>query len=232
MKPLWIQAFSLLLLGIVGAVEGQEMELVDRIVAVVDEDPILESDLDRAIGLGLVEAGAEESEESFRRRVLNQVIEEKLRFHEIDRFGFSEISLSDVDRAYGEIKSRFRDEDAFAESLDALGITSDELRQLVARQLMVLTYVDERLGARVFVSVEDIQRYYEETLLPELRARGERIPDLDSVREQIRAVLKEQRLNEEITAWTEELRREADIEDYFDERKPGVPETILRSEEG
>ena len=232
MKPLWIRAFSLLLLVSGGAVQGQEMELVDRIVAVVDEDPILESDLDRAIGLGLVEGGAEESEESLRRRVLDQVIEEKLRFHEIDRFGFSEISLADVDRAYAEIKSRFPDEKAFAERLEALGTTPDELRQLVARQLMVLTYVDERLGARVFVSVEDIQRYYEETLLPELRARGEAIPELDSVREQIRGVLKEQRLNEEITTWTEELRREADIEDYFDERKSGVPETVLESENG
>ena len=92
---------------------------------------------------------------------------------------------------------------------------------------MVLTYVDERLGSRVFVSAEDIQHYFEETLVPELRARREAIPELDSVREQIRSVLKEQRLNEEITLWTEELRREADIEDYFDDLKPGVPETVL-----
>lgn len=230
MKPLWIQAFSLLLLLFAGTVGAQEMELVDRIVAVVDEDPVLESDLDRAIGLGLVEAGVGEGEEAFRRRVLDQVIEEKLRFHEINRFGFSEISLSDVDRSYGEIQSRFRNKRAFAQSLDALGTTPEELRQLVARQLMVLTYVDERLGSRVFVSAEDIQRYYEETLVPEFRARREAIPGLDSVREQIRAVLKEQRLNEEITLWTEELRREADIEDYFDDLKPGVPETVLEPE--
>ena len=41
-----------------------------------------------------------------------------------------------------------------------------DLRQLVARQLMVLTYVDEQLGPRVFVSLDDINAYYTTCSLP------------------------------------------------------------------
>jgi hypothetical protein len=230
MKPPWVQALSLLSLLLAAAAGGQETEIVDRVVAVVDEDPILDSDLDRVIGLGLAEAREDEVEEAFRRRVLDQIIEEKLRFHEIDRFGFSEISLTDVDRAFQEIRSRFQSKAAFEATLTTLDITADELRQLVARQLMVLTYVDERLGCRGFVSAEDIQRYYDETLVPELRAQRQEIPGFTLVREQIRAVLKEQRLNEEIVRWTEELRLEADIEDYFARQKTDMPQVVLGSE--
>ena len=231
MKPAWILAFSTLQLFGAALAGGQETEVVDRVVAVVDEDPVLESDLDRVIRLGLATPGEDESEEAFRRRVLDQVIEEKLRFHEIDRFGFSEISLSDVERAFEEIRSRFRSQAAFAEALAGVDVSPDELRQLLARQLMVITYVDERLGSRVFVGAEDIRLYYDETLVPEMRERRQPAPDFPEVREQIRSLLKEQRLNEEIIRWTEQLRAEADIEDYFDERKPGVPEVVLGTAE-
>jgi len=201
-------------------------ELVDRIVAVVDEDPILASALDRAIGLGLVSQGADESDLVFRRRVLDQMLAERLRAHEVDRFGFTEISLAQVDRAVAALESGFADHRAFEERLSEFGLTMDDIRQIVARQVMVLTYVDERLGPRVFVSLDDIREYYDSVLTPEMKSTGQSVPDLDRVREEIRDVLREQRLNEEIERWTEELRREADIEDYFD-RSSDTPAEVL-----
>ena len=45
----------------------------------------------------------------------------------------------------------------------------------------------------------------------------------DAIRERIRGVLKEQRLNRELESWTEELRREADIVDHFDSTHGELP---------
>ena len=45
--------------------------------------------------------------------------------------------------------------------------------------------------------------------------RDDVMPPIESVRESIRALLKEQRLNEEISRWTEDLRRQADVIDNF-----------------
>jgi peptidyl-prolyl cis-trans isomerase SurA len=228
MKRAFAWAFFALLVLVSGFSTAQDAALLDRIVAVVDDDPILESDLDRVIGLGLVQRQDDESERAFRRRALDRLVEEALRFHEIDRFGFSEIQLEDVELAYREIESRYENEDEFLRVLEALSMTPEELRQLVARQLMVLTYVDERLGPRVFVSSDDIEAYYVDTLVPELESRQASVPDLDEVREQIREVVKQQRLDEELERWTEELRQEADIEDYFDEIASELPPEILR----
>jgi hypothetical protein len=176
-----------------------EAELVDRILAVVDEDPILNSDLDQAIGIGLIVPEEGESENDYRRRVL-------------------------------DLLDQFDSDEAFQARLEEVGLDEQGLRQILARQLMVLIYVEERLGARVFVGLEEIQRYYNEVLVPALEENGQPIPPQQEVREEIRAVLREMRLNEEIERWTEELRQEADIVDYFDDPREELPPLVISSQ--
>jgi len=202
--------------------------LVDRIVAVVGEDPVLLSEVEEVIGLGLAERGAGEGDTELRERVIDALIEQRLRFHEVDRSGFHRVPVTEIEARMAEIAAAFPDREAFLRRLAELGMTEQEVRQLVARQIAVLTYVEERLGARVFVGFDDIRAYYQETAVPGLERRGEPVPPLDEVREAIRAVLHEQRLNQELERWTEELRAEADVVVFPPppEPLPPVVETI------
>ncbi|HET9225804.1 MAG TPA: SurA N-terminal domain-containing protein [Thermoanaerobaculia bacterium] len=211
-----------------GAQNAQKPELKDRVMAVVDEDPILASELERVIALGLAPRAEGESDEAFRRRVLDGLIEERLRFHEIDRYGFEQVPVDLVEKQMAQIRARFPNDEALRKTLRDLGMTQQELRQLVARQLMVLTHVDEQLGPRVFVSLDDITAYYRNVLTPELQKEGAKVPPIEDVRDQIRAVLKEQRLNQELEKWTEELRRRADIHMYFDTPVDQLPPVVKR----
>ncbi|HTQ80910.1 MAG TPA: hypothetical protein VMM92_13010 [Thermoanaerobaculia bacterium] len=204
--------------------------LKDRVVAIVDEDPILASDVDRLIGLGLAARKTGENDHDFKRRVLGQLIDQRLRFHEIDRFGFEQVPVSQVDQEVKKIHDGFKTEAEFQTRLKEVGLTVAGLRQLVSRQLMVLTYVDERLGPRVFVSLDDINRYYQDSLTPQLKKLGQPVPPVAEVREQIRTVLREERLNKEIDSWTEELRRKADILNYFDDQGKALPPVVKRIE--
>jgi parvulin-like peptidyl-prolyl isomerase len=208
------------------ALPAVQATLKDRVVAIVDEDPILASDVERAIGLGLVPANPGESDRDFRRRVLGQLIDQRLRFHEIDRFGFEQVPVAQVDKDFKEIRARFKTAAELNQRLKEVGLTLAGLRQLVTRQRMVLTYVDERLGAKVFVSTEDIEAYYRDFLTPELKKLNQPVPPVEQVREQIRAVLREQRLNREIDSWTDELRRKADILNYFDDEGKPLPPVV------
>jgi hypothetical protein len=52
------------------------------------------------------------------------------------------------------------------------------------------------------------------------------VPPIEEVREDIRQLLKERRLNEAIEGRTEELRREADVLTFFDEPE-GLPPVVL-----
>lgn len=185
--------------------------LVDRIVAVVDEDPILLSEVEEVIGLGLAARRPGESDAELRERVVDGLIEQRLRFHEVDRSGFQHVPVAEIEARMADLAAAFPDRAALRRRLAELGMTEEEVRQLVARQLAVLAYVEERLGARVFVGFDDIRAHYQETLVPDLERRGEPVPPLDEVREAVRAVLHEQRLNQELERWTEELRAEADV---------------------
>src|SRR5436305_4258360 len=200
--------------------------LRDRVLAIVDEDPILESDVLRISALGLAQPNPGEADRDFRRRVLAQLIEDRLRFHEIDRFGFEQVPVALVDQHVKEIRDRFKGEAELDARLKAVGLTAAGLRQLVSRQLMILTYVDERLGPKVFVTLENIQAYYNDVLTPELQKQGKPVPPLEEVREQIREVLKQQLLNKAIDSWTEELRRKADILNYFDDQGRPLPPVV------
>ena len=128
-----------------------------------------------------------------------------------------QVPVEEIERQIAEIRARFPDEASFERRLLDLGMTRSTLAQLVARQIAVLVYIDERLGPRVFVSLDDIRDYYASTLTAEAEKRGEKVPPLEDVREDIRAVFREQRLNVELARWSEELRRNSDVESFYDE---------------
>jgi hypothetical protein len=205
------------------AAEATGARSVDRVLAVVDDDPILASDIERVVGLALDARRAGEDDRGFRRRILDGLIEQRLRFHEVERFGFSEIPADAVDVQVASLRSQFSDAGAFERRLASLGMNLGALRQLLTRQILVLAYVEERVGPRVFVGLEDIRRYYETVLAPEARKSAQEAPPLEDVRERIRGVLREGRLNEEIVRWTAELRERAVIEDHFDRAGGELP---------
>lgn len=201
--------------------------LVDRIVAIVDEEPILLSDLERAIRLGLIARREGESDADLRRRALDEWIERRLRLNEISRFGFEAAPFEEVERQVEQLRARFASEAAWQEELASLGLGEAEVRQLLARQLAVLSYLEQRLGPRAFVGYDEIQRYYDEELVPRLGALGEPVPPIDEVREAIRALLREQKLDREIEQWTDGLRREADVVDLLDAPERPLPPQAL-----
>jgi DNA-binding MarR family transcriptional regulator len=209
---------------------GLEPRLRDRVMAVVDEDPILASEVERVVALGLAERKPGESDTVFRRRILDGLVEQRLRFHEIDRYGFEQVPVDMIEKNVAVIRARFPNEEAFRKALRDLGLTQQALRQLVARQLLVLTHVEEQLGPRVFVGLDDITQYYRTTYTQEMQRQKLPVQPLDDVREQIRTILKEDRLNKELEKWTEELRRKADIHIYFDKPPGDLPPVIKRIE--
>ena len=216
MRRLAVPALFALACAIGPATAGAAPRLADRIVAVVDGDPILQSDIQRTLALGLVERRADETPQQLRRRVLDGLVEQRLRVHEVERYGFEQVPVEMIAEQVDAIRARFPSEEAFRRRLADLGLQIAGLEQLVAQQLQVMVYVDELLGARVFVGVEEIEAHYERVLAPRLRREGTPVPPIEEVREEIREVLRQERLNEELARWTAELRREADVRDHLD----------------
>ncbi len=203
-------------------------QLKDRVMAVVDGDPILASDLDRAAVVGLLQPNPGEAPAAFRRRLLDSLIAQRLRFHEIDRFGLEQVPVDQIEKQVADIRVRFKDDATFRQKLKEVGLDEAGLRQMMARQLGVLTFVDERLGPQVFVTLDDIAAYYKKVLTPQLQKQHLPVPPLDDERDPIRAVLRQQRLTEELDRWTEDLRSKATISTFLDRPAGPLPPVVKR----
>ena len=197
----------------------------------MDDDPILASEVRQILSFGLVEPQKDEDDRALQRRALDFLIEVRLRFHEVDRFGFAEVPIDVVDEQMEILRQRFGGEEEFRQQLERLGLDEQGARQILARQVMVWVYVEERLGARVFVGLEDIQKYYDEMLVPQLIEQGDPVPPIQDVREPIRTLLHEQRMNDELERWTTELLQEVDVEDFFDSNYDSLPPVIFSSDQ-
>jgi peptidyl-prolyl cis-trans isomerase SurA len=149
-------------------------ELVDRVIAVVEDDAIFQSDVDQgarqvlfqkgAAGVGAAERSAIE------KQVLDELIKNKLVIAKANRLGIS-VSFAEVekavDRAIEENKKVMGSEQAFNRQLEAEGLTLDSLKKLYREQIHNRMLV-ERVIAReidrstVDVSEDELKRAYEE----------------------------------------------------------------------
>lgn len=187
-----------------------EAEFVDRVVATVDGDPVLASDIERVVGLGLMPPGEDESEPSRRRRVLDLLIGERLRFHELERLGLDDVSVDDAAAHLALLSRHYPSYRAVLRRVGRDGMDDASVRRILAGQVMTLTFIEEQMGPDVFVTDAEIEAYYRQTY------RRRSAPPLDQSRERVRALVKEQKLQAETVVWTTQLRSAAEIVDAFD----------------
>ena len=179
--------------------EPPPVETIERVVAVVDERPLLLSDL-RALQAvrGLAEPEA-----------LEAAIDERLMHLEASRLPQADVSQEEEDRALALL----------LETRPALraAVPEADLRRLLRRQLGVLKYVEFRFRPQVRVSDEEVRKAWEEEQAG--RPAG---PALEDEQEAIRARLERQAIDERIEAWVKGLRARADVR-YVGEPPPAGP---------
>ena len=208
-------AGGMISLGPSRAQETTDWRLVDRLVAVVDDDPIFLSDLRRARVLAGM--GSTEAQDLADRELLDRMIDRRLRLHEVERYSDKPVSSAMVETQLEQVQESVGGSEPLNQLLADSGLDRDGLRELLRRRLRVLTYIEDRIGARIFVDETQVRDYYNTTLNAEMERRGNSLPPFDDVADGIRTLLREQALNREIEQWTDELRREAQVVDLLDQ---------------
>lgn len=188
--------------------------IVDRVAAVVDRQVITVSEVNQMAELRFFPRNKGESEDDFRHRILEALIAQALRFRDVERFGAEDIPKDSIEARVTEIARRFPTPADLDAALKHVELTPDELRALVKRQLQVEAYVQERFAPLVFVSNDEIETYYRGPWTQQRKQRGLAVPPLGEVREEIRALLRASRLDEEIEKWTTQLRERANVDIY------------------
>ncbi|MGZ5473105.1 MAG: hypothetical protein ACXW31_05200 [Thermoanaerobaculia bacterium] len=186
---------------------------VDRIAAVIDGQVLTVSEITQLVELRFFPRLGE-SEDDYRREVLDGLIAQALRYRDVERFGAQDISRDTIEARLVEIQRRFASQEDFDAALARTELTLDELRALVKRQLQVEAYIQERFAPLVFVTNEEIDDYYRGPWREQRRRSGLALPPLTEVREEVRAALRLSRLQVEIDRWTSPLRARANVDVY------------------
>ena len=186
--------------------------IIDRVAAVVDQEVITLSEVEQLVTLRVLARLPGESESDYRRRTLDTMIAQALRIRDVERFGAEDVPKDSIEARLVEITERLGGAAAREAALRQTELTLDELGAIVKRQLQVEAYVEERFSPLIFVSLEEIENFYRDTWSQQRRQRGLTVPPLSEVREEIRSILKSERLQAEIETWTAQLRARANVD--------------------
>jgi phenylpropionate dioxygenase-like ring-hydroxylating dioxygenase large terminal subunit len=188
--------------------------VVDRIAAVIDRQVLTVSEVSQMVQLRFFARPANQSDDDYRRAVLDNLVAQALRFRDVERFGAEDIPKDSIEARVQEIARRFASPADFDAAVAHAELTPDELRALVKRQLQVEAYIQERFSPLIYIANDDIETYYRGPWTAQRRERGLALPPLEQVREEIRSLLKSTKLQEEIEQWTTQLRARANVDIY------------------
>lgn len=147
-------------------------EILDRVVAVVDKEIILQSELETQLQMYAMQARlqftSQAQKDSLASALLDKMIEDKVLLVQAERDTSISITNKEVEEALTNqierLKSQFPSEEAFLSQLRAEGLTLKELRSQyrdeIRNQLLKEKLIGQRL-AKVKVSSGEVKNFYE-----------------------------------------------------------------------
>jgi peptidyl-prolyl cis-trans isomerase SurA len=146
-------------------------DVVDRVVATVEDRAIMRSDVENAIKRYLVQAQRTsvpaDEEKKIREMVLNNLIGDALLTIQAEKDNIK-VEDKDVDAAVNQqiedFKTQLGGDDAFNRQLEAEGLTLDGLRAMyrdpIRDRLLINGFIREKIGPDIRVTDAEVQEYY------------------------------------------------------------------------
>jgi hypothetical protein len=103
-------------------------------------------------------------------------------------------------------------EDGWKRLLSDYGLSQQDVEENVKAQIRILRFVDLRFRGLVRVDKNAVESYYQEKLVPQLRAKGATTPPLAEVSAMIEKILAEQSIDDMTARWLDTLRAQARID--------------------
>jgi hypothetical protein len=192
---------------------------IDRIVAVVNNRPIAESEWEQQERFEAMTSnepwkGFRHSQDS-----LERLIDRALILQQMDSAGTPKADDAYVVAQLNSLRKQMRLESdkEWRARLKEYGLLGSDVADMVAEQANVLRFIDARFRPAVHIPIEDVRRYYRETYVPQFQRTakpGVVAPALAEIESQIISVLTEQRMNDLFNTWLKTLRAQANIKRF------------------
>jgi hypothetical protein len=211
---IWI-AFAAMFIGLLPAPGStRPQEVIDRIVARVETDIILLSDVHQLNRYQVFLDGKAQSDAD----ILNRLIDQWIVRSEASVARFPQPSDEDVNRSIERLKRSFSSPEEFQERQKQSGISDDEIRRFVRAQLYLSNYLDSRFRPAIQIDEKAIEDFYKNRVVPRAESRKQTPPTLENARDFIQEALVQRAINEQADRWLKESRTRVRVEIMLDEK--------------
>ncbi|MGJ7456423.1 SurA N-terminal domain-containing protein [Halomonas sp. MA07-2] len=187
--------------------QSVQRQALDRIVAVVNQDAIMASELEERVIQTRSQLTAQQidlpTDRVLREQLLEQMILEEIQLQMAREAGLS-IDDTELNRQVRAIaESNGMSLEQFADALEADGLALSTVREEIRRELVLRQLQQNRVGSRVNLPEREVERFMEQE---------------GASRQQAQQTLFQRRANEELEVWLQEIRSEAFVDNRLDGR--------------
>lgn len=206
--------FLLLLLA-----AGLRADVVDRVVASVNGSPILWSDVEEEVrsnalidGKPLADITLQERNGALNRLIDNRLLDQQMRQAD------AVIVDADIQKQIAKLEHDIREQrkvgandDAWKQLLKQYGLSEADVNERLRQQLGVLEFIELRFRPGAQPNQRQVQQYYDQTFVPEMKKQHAPVPALASVQPKIQEILLQEHINRNMDEYLKIVRASANI---------------------
>ncbi len=194
---------------------------IDRVVAVVNRRPILESDIEDEMQLSVLDPSTNSKEQTTQSAALERLISRELIQQQIQQEDLeaTEPKPEEIAARIEEIRKEVpacvradcKSDAGWNAFLAHHELTPAQVENYMRRRMEILNFIEMRFQQGIRITPDEIETYYTGTLLPQYPA-GEKPPPLQQVSSRIEEILLQQRVNVLFDNWLSNLRKQGQVE--------------------
>ena len=194
---------------------------IDRVVAVVNRQPILQSDIEDEMQLSVLDPSTNSKEQTTQKAALERLISRALIQQQIQQEDLEatepkpEVVAARIEEIRREVPNCVRadckSDAGWRAFLAQHELTPAQVENYMRRRMEILNFIELRFQQGIRIAPDEIETYYTGTLLPQYPA-GDKPPPLQQVSSRIEEILLQQRVTALFDNWLSNLRKQGQVE--------------------
>ena len=198
---------------------GPRGVLMDQVIAVVNGDLVLESDVDEERRFAAFQPFNDKSKPFSRATAIERLVDRSLILQQEKLQPQTPITDADVNAELVTLRKdipackqyQCQTDAGWQKFVAAQGFTMQELTERWRDRMRVLRFIEMRFKMGIRISSADIKNYYDKTLLPEYAKQKTAPPKLETISDRIQEILLQQQVGALLEDWLKSLKAEGSV---------------------
>jgi peptidyl-prolyl cis-trans isomerase SurA len=204
------------------AASSQKPVVLDHVVAIINGEVLLESDVREEIRLAALQPISVPAGQNTGLRAAQRLISRALILRQMkdqQQVNYT-VSDEDVEKSLDELKKQLPicgqlhcdTAEGWQNFLKSNGLTDQEVVDRWRQRLEILKFIQARFGSGIRIPRQDIENYYKTNVVPTFEKMKQSPPPLANVSDRVREILLQQQVNLLLRDWLQSLRQQGSVQ--------------------